>query len=91
MYLIHALVSLDGARGVPAYSVWTTPDAERNGILPVNTVVPLRGLVADGEYLDIHVGAALACASLGSRLLRLASVINSQQPLFGMDMLERSE
>jgi hypothetical protein len=91
MYLIHANVSFDPAKGVPTYSVWTTPDAERNGILPVSSVVPLRDLVADGEHLDIHVGAALACAALGSRLLRLGSAIGSQRPLFGMDMLERSE
>jgi hypothetical protein len=91
MYLIHAAVSFDGAMFVPAYSVWTTPQAERNGILPVSSVVPLRDLVADRGHLDIHVGAALACAALGSRLLRLGSEINSQQPLFGMDMLERSE
>ena len=91
MYLIHALVSLDRGRGIPAYSIWTTPDAERNGIPTVNSVVPLRDLVADGKYLDVHVGAALACSALGSRLLRLGSEIGSQQPLFGMDMLERSE
>lgn len=91
MYLIHANVSFDRAKGVPAYSVWTSPDAERHGILAVNSVVPLRGLIADGEYLDAHVAAAIACASLGSRMLRLASTINSQRPLFGMDMLERSE
>jgi hypothetical protein len=91
MYLIHANVSLDPAKSVPTYSVWTTPDADRHGVLAVNSVVPLRHLLADGERLDIHVGTALACAALGSRLLRLGSAIGSQRPLFGMDVLERSE
>jgi hypothetical protein len=91
MYLIHANVSFDRAKGLPAYSVWTSPDAERLGILRVNSVVPLDRLVADLDNVDPHVGAALACASLGSRLLRLASTIGSQRPLFAMDVLERSE
>jgi hypothetical protein len=91
MYLIHANVSFDRAKGVPAYSVWTSPDAERLGIVSVNSVVPLRGLLADGNNVDPHVAAALACASLGSRLLRLGSTIGSQRPLFTLDMLERSE
>ena len=91
MYLIHANVSYRPDQGVPSWSVWTTPDAERCGILGINTVVPLRGLFDDGVHPDLHVATALACGALGSRLLRLASSIGAQRPLFSLDLLERSE
>ena len=91
MYIAHANISFDRATGTPAWSLWTTEDAHRQGILSVNSVVPLRNLDLSGNDVDVVVGSALAAAALGSRLLRLGSTIGAQRPLFNMDMLERSE
>ena len=68
--------------------LYTTEDARRNGVLHADhrwTACPPGDGTGD---TPAPVSVALGCATLGSRLLRLASEIHAQQPLFHVHGLD---
>lgn len=68
--------------GTVTASVTTTPEVERVGVPHADHRWTVSASGDDSDHGDAVVGTALGCAALGSRLLRLASEINSQRQLF---------
>lgn len=83
-YAIHCAVGVK-PDGTPYWDLWTTPQAEWQGVQHLSSAVSLDRLFEPGERGDYRVAVTLACSALGSRLLRLAGEIN-QQLTFDMDV-----